>query len=100
MDCHQRRVLRLSRVEWSGVVGEGRTYLTSECYLSGYHPTQSYLSQPHPTLDSSTSLPCSTPSNHLVSCHPTQWNHILPGPVRMTKGPGPVRLFGLRDLVP
>ena len=28
MDCHQRRVLRLSRVEGSGVVGEGRTYLT------------------------------------------------------------------------
>ena len=60
--------------------GRKKNTVSSECYLSGYHPTQSYLIQPHPTLDSSTSLPCSTPANHLVSCHPTQWNHSLPGP--------------------
>ena len=63
-------------IEW----GRKKKTVSSACYLSGYQPTQSYLIQPHPTLDSSTSLPCSTPSNHLVSCHPTQWNHILPGP--------------------
>ena len=34
--------------------GRKKNTVSSECYLSGYHPTQSYLIQPHPQPGSST----------------------------------------------
>ena len=43
----------------------------SACYLSGYHPTQSYLLQPHPTLASSTSLGVVSVEAYLIQPHPT-----------------------------
>ena len=51
---------------------------------SGYHPTQSYLIQPHPTLDFSTILPYPTRFYIRSSCHPTLSYTILHHPTCQT----------------
>ena len=52
---------------------------TALWYLSGYHHTQVYLIQLHPTLDFSTILPYPSPS-YLSGYHPTQSYLIQPHP--------------------